>query len=367
MSPALFAPALVMLAGAPQAAAPGQARPPAAAPIAQTTPTPAPASAPVPADAAKLPTAARALTTAPETTVIGRRHNAPGDPLEGVNRRFFRGFRRADSALLRPAALGYRHAVPRPLRSGLRNFFSNLTEPVVFVNYLLQFKPGKAAETLARFVVNSTAGVGGLIDVAKTKAIHLPYRPNGFSDTLGYYGVKPGPYFFLPFIGPTTLRDLIGAPIDGAVLPLVLNPPFGKLYYQIPRGVITGLDAREQSDSDLNALYSGAVDPYATLRSVYLQDRAAEIAHLHGRRKVKGGTGELGDPLTDPAAPTTAPAGAELADPLTDPAAPASTPATPPADPAAPPAKPTPSKPMPAPVAPSSAPELQDPLTDPAG
>ncbi|MFX6258432.1 MlaA family lipoprotein, partial [Acinetobacter baumannii] len=87
---------------------------------------------------------------------------------------------------------------PVPVRSGIRNFLYNLREPIVFVNFLLQHKAGKAAETLGRFVVNSTVGVGGLFDMAKRRPIHLPRRPNGFADTLGFYGVKPGPFLFLP-------------------------------------------------------------------------------------------------------------------------------------------------------------------------
>src|SRR3546814_1283739 len=76
-----------------------------------------------------------------------------------------------------------------------------------FLNFLLQFKIGKAAETLGRFAVNTTFGVGGLFDVAKTMPFNLPYRRNGFANTLGFYGVEPGPYFYLPLIGSTTLRS----------------------------------------------------------------------------------------------------------------------------------------------------------------
>src|SRR3546814_6026547 len=89
-----------------------------------------------------------------------------------------------------------------PVRDGLGNALRNISEPVNFLNFLLQFKIGKAAETLGRFVVNTTFGVGGLVDVAKTKPFNLPYRRNGFANTLGFYGVEPGPYFYLPLVGP---------------------------------------------------------------------------------------------------------------------------------------------------------------------
>src|SRR3546814_4173394 len=97
-----------------------------------------------------------------------------------------------------------------------------------FLNFLLQFKIGKAAETLGRFVVNTTFGVGGLVDVAKTKPFNLPYRRNGFANTLGFYGVEPGPYFYLPLVGPTTLRDMAGNGIALLVLPTTVGAPFNR-------------------------------------------------------------------------------------------------------------------------------------------
>ncbi|MDQ2878041.1 MAG: VacJ family lipoprotein [Pseudomonadota bacterium] len=259
--------------------------------------------------------------------MAGPHRHAPGDPLEGFNRTMFAGFQRVDKAVLQPAALGYRHVVPQPVRGGLRHFFSNLGEPLVLLNFLLQFRAGKAVETLGRFVINSTLGIGGLIDVAKTRGFRLPHRANSLGDTLGFYGVKPGPYLFLPIVGPTTVRDLLGGQGEGLILPLAVGKPFDRLYYQAPKAVITGLDQRAESDGDLQALYAGAVDPYASLRSSYLQDRQGEIDHLRGK-SAGGPAPELDDPLADPAAataPSTAPPnasdGPDMPGPLTDPAA----------------------------------------------
>lgn len=237
----------------------------------------------------------------PPVVVTSPATRAKGDPIEPFNRRMFRAQQKFDRRFFRPAALGYKRAIPSPVRAGVRHVFSNLGEPIVFLNYLLQLKPGKAAETVGRFMINSTLGVGGILDVAKTPGIKLPHRPNGLGNTLGYYGVKPGPYIFLPFVGPSTLRDLVGGQGDAVVLPLALGAPFDRLEYLAPKGVITGLDARAEADDDLNALFDGAVDPYATLRSVYLQNRAAEIAGLKG--KAAKPADELADPLDDPAAP----------------------------------------------------------------
>jgi phospholipid-binding lipoprotein MlaA len=243
----------------------------------------------------------------------GVHHHAPGDPLEGFNRAMFGVNQTLDKAVIRPAAMGYKHILPKPIRSGLRNFFVNLSEPVVFMNYLLQLRIGKAARTLGRFTINSTVGVGGLIDVAKTRHINLPHHRNSFGDTLAWYGVKPGPYVFLPLVGPTTLRDLLGGPIDGALVPAlvalkVVGKPVDSVPFLVADVVIPGLDLRAESDADLRALLDGAVDPYATLRSAWLQERAAEVAAERHHNGQPQPAPELGDPLRDPSPAVTSPA-----------------------------------------------------------
>ena len=251
-----------------------------------------------------------------ETTPVESLGHTAGDPLEGFNRRMFSAFQKTDRKIVRPVALAYRHVVPKPVRSGLRNVLSNLNEPIVFLNDLLQLKPGRAVKTLIRFLANSTIGIGGLVDVAKTPAVRLPHHDNGFGNTLAYYGVGPGPYLFLPFVGPTTLRDLIGGQGDGFVLPLTVGKPFNRWQYQVPKGIVTALDQRAESDDDMKALLDGAIDPYATLRSVYLQNRTADIRALHSRATART-TNPLDDPLSDPATGTASP----LDEPLNDPAA----------------------------------------------
>lgn len=288
-----------------------------------------------------VPLPANAAAASPPKT--GTHWHAPGDPLEKFNRRMFAIHQTLDRAVIRPAAMGYKHAVPRPVRSGLRNFFSNLGEPVVFLNFVLQFKPHSAAKTAVRFIINSTIGVGGLVDVAKGKAFELPHQPNGFGDTLGYYGVKAGPYLFLPLLGPSDFRDFLGGQADGLVLPIIVDKPFDRLEYAIPKAVITGLDQRAELDGELHALLDDALDPYATMRSVYLQDRAGEIAGLKGKALDVSMPGDAdGGAKTGPKSPSS-----ELQDPLSDPAA-----------------KPVP--PVTTETKKSTAPELQDPLSDPA-
>lgn len=337
MSLNLFLPAIALAGAAPEkpatidvavpaVAIQGLASQVVATQVAPQTGTPEPVTIPPPTRPAETVTAPAPSTTtdlpapsaAPVETAKSIGH-APGDPLEGFNRHMFAIHQKVDRAVFRPVALGYRHVVPKPVRSGFRNFFHNLGEPLVFLNDLLQFKPGRAARTLTRFLINSSIGIGGIMDVAKTRNVGLPHHPNGFGDTLGYYGVGPGPYIFLPLVGPSTLRDFVGGQSEGFVLPLAVGTPFDRWQFQMTRAVVNGLDTRAEADADFKALLDSAVDPYATLRSVYLQDRVAEIQGLHSGGGTTTTTGSpLDDPLSDPAGSSSS---SPLNDPLTDPAA----------------------------------------------
>ncbi|KUR79021.1 VacJ family lipoprotein [Novosphingobium sp. FSW06-99] len=293
-----------------------------AVPIPGAAPTvavPADSPPPVPAGGPELadPLVDPATVAAPPAA---RNRHSPGDPLEGFNRKMFGVNQALDKAFYRPVAMGYKHIVPKPVRSGLRNFFANLQEPVVFANFILQLRIGKAARTLGRFVINSTVGVGGLVDVAKSRDIRLPHLRNSFGDTLAWYGVGPGPYVFLPLVGPSTLRDALGGPVDDVAFPMLVisniaGKPFKGWRFIAASTVIPGLDLRAESDADLRALTDNAVDPYATLRSAWLQNRAAEVAALHHHAAPVAP--ELGDPLNDPAV---VPAPAPAIEPLTTPA-----------------------------------------------
>jgi len=228
-----------------------------------------------------------------------------GDPLEGLNRSLFRVHTRLDRAVYRPVAMATRKVVPKPFRDGIRNFFRNLREPFVFLNDVLQLRFRRAGESIARFGVNTVLGIGGLFDVAGKDG--LKAHNNGFGGTLARYGVGPGPYLFLPLVGPTTLRDLLGGQAEGLVLPLAVGKPFDRIDYNVGKTVFLGIDQRIERDAEYSALLSGAADPYATLRSAFLQNRAAEVAELKGK---PGATGPdlLDTPLDDPTGATTEPA-----------------------------------------------------------
>ena len=217
-----------------------------------------------------------------DVVVTGRKETA-GDPLRAVNAEAFAVTQKVDDAVIGPVARTYKKTVPSPIRRGIHNFLYNLREPIVFLNFLLQFKPGKAAETVGRFAINSTIGAVGVLDMAKRKPFHLPRRSNGFANTLGYYGVKNGAFLFLPLVGPTTIRDLLGGAIDRLILPVGIGKPFTSATYTIPAGILGALDHRSEFDQTLKDLHDNSPDPYAATRSFYLNRRQAEIDHLHGR------------------------------------------------------------------------------------
>lgn len=204
------------------------------------------------------------------------------DPLVQVNETAFRVTQAVDTAVVEPIADVYEDDLPSPIRKGLRNFFRNLLEPITALNYFLQLKPGKAFETLGRFAVNSTVGVGGLFDVAKKEPFNLPYRRNGFANTLGYYGVGPGPFLVLPLVGATTLRDLIGGGVDQSIIPLAVGKPFNTPLYAIPAYTVNSLEFRIEFDERLENIKTSD-DPYYAMRETYLCQREADIAALKNR------------------------------------------------------------------------------------
>lgn len=218
-----------------------------------------------------------------EAEIVVEGDRTRGEPLEQLNVEGFRATQKVDRAVFGPVARAYGKSIPRPIRKGLRNFLTNLREPIVSANYLLQLKVGKASETLARFAINSTIGVAGVFDQAKRQPFNLPRRRNGFANTLGFYGVKPGPFLYLPLIGATTLRDIFGNVVDQLAAPSLTAPPFDQGQYITPVGVLTALDARNEFEEELDQRRAGA-DPYGATRQIYLERRAAEIEALRRPR-----------------------------------------------------------------------------------
>lgn len=205
---------------------------------------------------------------------------AANDPFEPANRVVYRFDERFDRYVVLPVAWFYMYRTPTPLRRGLHNVLINLNMPVTFANDVLQGEFAQAGTSLGRFVLNSTFGLGGLIDLGTQAG--LRYRPADFGQTLGRYGVPEGPFLVLPIIGPDPPRDLFGDAVDLSMNPLTYLPPDAPLAERI--SVAAGV--RMASPFEMHArniflrrqLERSSVDPYVTMRSVYRQLREEEIS-----------------------------------------------------------------------------------------
>ncbi len=231
-----------------------------------------------------LDTLARPAASADAPTVVDQTVPAPAsgvaisanpDPYEKLNRRSYKIFVFIDSKAVRPAAVFYAHAVPHVVRKGLHNVIQNVGEPVIFFNDVVQLHPKAAAQSLGRLAVNSTIGIAGLTDPATGYGI--PYHENGFGTTLGRYGVPTGPFLFIPVLGPSDVRDLVGSGVDTLSSPFTWIQYTGSTAVNISRTVVAGVDTRSNADAQLKQVTSLATDPYASLRSLYLQNRQAQI------------------------------------------------------------------------------------------
>ena len=200
---------------------------------------------------------------------------AANDPWEETNRDVFAFDVWIEHHIAAPVNDGYRAVVPEPAREGLHNVVTNLHAPIVLANDVLQARPKKAVNTLARIVLNSTIGLGGLIDVASKFGI--PYHDNDFGVTLGQSGVAEGSYLVLPFIGPLPPRDLVGSGVDGVFDPLSYARFSGRNVLQLSRSATRILDTVDQRRDDFESIERTSVDFYASTRNLYRQNRNAKI------------------------------------------------------------------------------------------
>ncbi len=237
--------------------------------------------------------------------VVTARGRSASDPLQSVNLQSFEVTQAIDTAVIRPVAKGYQKILPAPVRDGIRNVLNNLREPITVLNCILQHKIGRAAKTIGRFLVNTTVGVGGVFDIARRKPFKLPQHPNGFANTLGFYGVKTGAFLYVPLVGPTTVRDLIGSTVDRFVIPFAVGGPLRNPAVTVPMGVFGTLDQRAQLDETIEALRKDPQKAYQATREFYLTRRQAQIDELHGqhRRIVRPVPGSIKPSVTDAPAP----------------------------------------------------------------
>jgi phospholipid-binding lipoprotein MlaA len=195
-----------------------------------------------------------------------------GDPLEPSNRVVFGGNEAIYLYLFDPLASAYSFVFPKPVRRSVLHFFENLGEPAACLNELLQLNPVSAGRTSARFVINTTIGIGGLFDPAAR--IGLPRNRTDFGETLGVYGVGDGWYLVVPVLGPSSVRDLFGDVVNG-----FMHPQSYFLAY-FPQALLAtggGFSRYEAARDDLDALRQSSVDFYSAMRSAYLMQRAAEV------------------------------------------------------------------------------------------
>lgn len=222
---------------------------------------------------------------------------AARDPWRRFNRRSFAFSGVLDRVIIGPVARVYRRITPAPLRRGLGNAVANLREPSTVVNGALQGRPNVSARAAARFVTNSTVGVLGLFDVAGRAG--LKREPADFGQTLGRYGIGQGPYLYLPVVGPTTLRDGLGAVVNLLGDPVSQATGGLSTDFALGRSIVRGLDARAEGDETLQTIMTQSTDPYATIQSGYLQNRAAFIRAATGDEEIL--------PDFDPVEPTAEP------------------------------------------------------------
>jgi len=198
------------------------------------------------------------------------------DPLEPTNRKILEANMVLDKILLRPVAKAYVTILPEEARDALRRVLDNLKEPVVVINNVLQGRLDSAGITVGRFVVNSTLGVAGLMDVASKWGMER--QPADFGQTLYVWGLPEGPYLILPVFGPSNPRDAIGMGVDAYIDPFALLATAENAdELEISRFVLDGVDQRARVLDVLDDLQKNSLDFYAALRSLSQQKRAAEL------------------------------------------------------------------------------------------
>lgn len=193
------------------------------------------------------------------------------DPIEPVNRAMFRFNEKADQWVVKPVAETYREVAPAPVKKGVANFFSNIGDASSALNYGLQARPLPSFYSFSRFLLNSTAGVLGVMDVTGENG-HRRYPQTGFGDTLAVWGWRNSSYLVLPLLGPSTLRDGIGTAATLSFQYGLLGSPDAASNAGV--NIVSGISQRERLLGLEETIDQAALDPYAYTRDVWLQARA---------------------------------------------------------------------------------------------
>jgi phospholipid-binding lipoprotein MlaA len=198
------------------------------------------------------------------------------DPLEGLNRGVYKFNDVADKAIIKPVATAYKTVTPSPIRTGFNNFFNNLGSITTVVNDLLQLKLANAFTDAGRFVINSTFGLAGFIDVAGMDKIQN--HKEDFGQTLGHWGVGNGAYLVLPLLGPSSLRDATGLAVDTFTTdPIQYTRNIGQIRLGNQLRAAQFLVKRTELLTATDLVDEASLDPYAFTRDAYLQKRASLV------------------------------------------------------------------------------------------
>ena len=237
------------------------------------------------------------------------------DPIEPFNRGVYKFNDALDRGVLKPTAKAYVKVTPEWLRTGVGNFFMNLKGPGTILNQVLQGKFREAGQDVGRFLLNTTFGLAGVIDVASMN--ELPQHDEDFGQTLGKWGVPPGPYLMLPFFGPATVRDGPSKIVDTFAEPLYWYDAGDERWFSLGLSILDDRARLLPLDDTLAETY----DPYAFIRDAYLQRRQYQVYDgeppdepLEEFDDVEG---DAGDGATEP--PTEADEPADPAEPSTEP------------------------------------------------
>ena len=201
----------------------------------------------------------------------------PDDPYEAFNRQMFAFNDGLDRMLLKPVTLGYRAVVPEMARDGVSNVMDNMREPGNAFNSFMQGKVSEGISTVFRFLLNTTIGIGGIFDVAGR--VGMEQHKEDFGQTLGVWGVGPGPYLVLPLLGPSGMRDVFQWPVQSGLNPMTYTLWNEEWYWGTGYAALDAVDTRSKMiDAGLDDMRANVVDEYAAVRSAYRQMRRSLVA-----------------------------------------------------------------------------------------
>lgn len=218
---------------------------------------------------------AAALSACASSSIDASIDDSFNDPYEGFNRKMFAVEQSLDAWVVEPVARGY-DKLPHPVKRSTRNFINNLASPITLVNDVLQGQLSRATTMTLRLGINSTIGIYGLFDPAS--AMGFERHTEDFGQTLAVYGVAPGPYLYVPGLGPMPPRDLAGWTVDWAFDPWTYIAD-GDIGVAFGSYALDGIDSRAANLGIIDEIERSSVDFYATVRSLYRQNRKSEIAN----------------------------------------------------------------------------------------